>query len=148
MMSYAEGATTMHDEVHATNSCRTCRQKRVKCDRLLPRCLRCSTLKLRCLGYERRKTLVWTNSIASRGKMMGKDTFDTIQDQKTPLAAKKNSDSLHSELVDTGLTESHPRSVTILTSLVEPGLQDLSQDCRNYIRYCELQVCRLRHDGY
>lgn len=130
--------TAMQDGgAHAPNSCRTCRQRRVKCDRLLPTCQRCADLKLRCLGYERRKRLVWTNSMASRGKMMGKATFDTADefskrsDSEVRLLFPEPRSGEHGE------REARPSPVSVSWSLVEPGLQDLSQDCRQYIRYCE-----------
>ena len=61
--------------------CWTCRFKRLKCDRLLPTCRKCAISNLQCLGYGQTKPLRWTNSIAGRGKMMGK-TFD-VKNLKT-----------------------------------------------------------------
>ncbi|KAH7153633.1 fungal-specific transcription factor domain-containing protein [Dactylonectria macrodidyma] len=133
----------MHDASRAPNSCRTCRQKRVRCDRLLPTCQRCSGLKLRCLGYDRSKALVWTNSIASRGKMMGKKTFEPDESHQvlrpdlcchlSPVAQARPQG---------GFVQPFPFDTTLSRSLIEPGLQDLPADCRNYIRYFDRELSR------
>ncbi|RPB05580.1 hypothetical protein L873DRAFT_1662152 [Choiromyces venosus 120613-1] len=55
----------------ATVDCYTCRRRRVRCDRALPHCEKCTARPgLDCLGYK--KPLVWNKGVASRGKMMGK----------------------------------------------------------------------------
>lgn len=113
----------MQDELVAPNSCKTCRQKRVRCDRALPRCQRCASSLLLCSGYERAKRILWTNSMASRGKMMGKASFGTIEDNAHGHAS-------------IAVTELYTRSPSV-SHLVEPGLQDIPRSCRDYIRYCE-----------
>ncbi|KAK1690093.1 C6 finger domain-containing protein Acr-2 [Colletotrichum godetiae] len=129
----------MPDASHASNSCWTCRQKRAKCDRLLPTCLRCTSLKLRCQGYDRPKKLVWTNSVASRGKMMGKVTFGADQEPNgDPLGKRPHQpDSLAVRYSWETLPEAQPFSLDVSWSLIDPDLQDLSLDCRKYIRYCK-----------
>jgi hypothetical protein len=54
----------------ADDSCWTCR-RRWKCDRTLPSCRKCAATELHCLGYAKERPLRWTNSVASRGKLMG-----------------------------------------------------------------------------
>lgn len=130
----------MQDAFFASNSCRTCRQKRVKCDRRLPDCLRCCSLKLRCQGYERPKKLVWTNSVASRGKLMGKTTFNVAE---TPEQTLQSGAAWQPRKIDPSarppaLTGSYPGRVPI--SLTDADLQDLTPECRKYIRYCELST--------
>ncbi|KAK2027876.1 hypothetical protein LX32DRAFT_721444 [Colletotrichum zoysiae] len=130
----------MSDASYASNSCLTCRQKRAKCDRLLPACLRCSALKLRCQGYDRPKKLVWTNSVASRGRMMGKSTFGKSESIDKP--ASERPDLLGSVILNRSaeiLQDACRISVGVPRPLVDPDLQDLSDDYRNYIRYCKLQ---------
>ncbi|KAK2011734.1 hypothetical protein LZ32DRAFT_324451 [Colletotrichum eremochloae] len=133
----------MPDASYAPNSCWTCRQKRAKCDRLLPTCLRCSSLKLRCQGYDRPKKFVWTNSVASRGKMMGRATFDTSE-----LTDKLSSESpvlpgpvLRNRSAET-MQDACRFSVQVSRSLIDPDLQDMSDDCRNYIRYFDLEMSK------
>jgi hypothetical protein len=114
----------MQDELFAPNSCKTCRQRRVRCDRLLPKCHRCASLLLPCAGYERTEKIVWTNSMASRGKMMGKATFDTITDNAHD----------HKDISDIELCTNFPVAGS---PLVDPSLQNIPRSYHDYIRYCE-----------
>jgi len=58
----------------ADADCYTCRRRRVRCDRGLPTCRKCAKAEHECAGYK--KGFRWVGGIASRGKMMGKRTFD------------------------------------------------------------------------
>ncbi|KAF6828170.1 hypothetical protein CPLU01_08649 [Colletotrichum plurivorum] len=132
----------MQDAFFASNSCRTCRQKRVKCDRRLPDCLRCCSLKLRCQGYERPKKLIWTNSVASRGKLMGKTTLDIAETPKPTLLTgaawqPRKIDPSAGPLAETG-----PYPGRLPVSLTDTDLQDLTPECRKYIRYFVLDLSR------
>lgn len=69
----AYGRSTMNQARVPVKSCHNCRQQRRRCDRAWPSCLKCSALGQECLGYGAR--VQWTNSVASRGKLMGK-TYD------------------------------------------------------------------------
>ncbi|KAI1037521.1 hypothetical protein LB503_013119, partial [Fusarium chuoi] len=78
--------------------------------------------------YERAKRIVWTNSMASRGKMMGKASFDTIEDN-----AHGHASIAVNELYTSSPSESY---------LVEPGLQDIPRSCRDYIRYFHQELSK------
>ncbi|KAF8458287.1 fungal-specific transcription factor domain-containing protein [Terfezia claveryi] len=62
----------------ADADCYTCRRRRVRCDRGLPVCRKCVKAEHECTGYK--KGFRWVGGIASRGKMMGKRTFDEEED--------------------------------------------------------------------
>lgn len=49
--------------------CRSCRLRRIRCDRSLPGCAKCRRKGIPCPGYN--PHLRWTNSIASRGRFRG-----------------------------------------------------------------------------
>ncbi|KAJ1710852.1 fungal-specific transcription factor domain-containing protein [Aspergillus flavus] len=87
--------------------CWTCRRRRLKCDRALPLCGKCTSSQRPCLGYGKDKPLRWTDSVASRGKLMGK---------KVPYQ------------------EQH---ISISRVLNDPGLQDLTPSMRGYISYSQ-----------
>ncbi|EFQ35427.1 uncharacterized protein GLRG_10571 [Colletotrichum graminicola M1.001] len=130
----------MPDVSYASKSCWTCRQKRAKCDRLLPACLRCSSLKLRCQGYDRPKKLVWTNSMASRGKMMGRATFGTSEStDKVALARPTLPGSVMLKRLAETMQDACHFSVELSRPLTDPDLQDMPDDFRSYIRYCKPQ---------
>ncbi|KAJ5595246.1 fungal-specific transcription factor domain-containing protein [Penicillium hispanicum] len=89
----------------SSTSCWTCRRRRVKCDRRLPECQKCSISGEPCQGYSAVKPLRWTNGVASRGKLMGKS------------------------LPTTGA------NAPIAMLLVDPVLQDLCPTNQHYIKY-------------
>lgn len=58
----------------ADADCYTCRRRRVRCDRSLPTCRKCARAEYECAGYT--KGFRWVGGIASRGRMMGRSTYD------------------------------------------------------------------------
>ncbi|RSL74044.1 hypothetical protein CEP51_011667 [Fusarium floridanum] len=80
--------------------------------------------------------------MASRGKMMGKATFDTADEFSRRASPETYSRSSGAHPDEHGLLEACPSPVSVSWSLVEPGLQDLSQDCRQYIRYFDLELSK------
>ncbi|SCV28518.1 uncharacterized protein FFB14_01766 [Fusarium fujikuroi] len=66
--------------------------------------------------------------MASRGKMMGKASFDTMEDDAHGHAS-------------TAVTELYTRSPSV-SHLVEPGLQDIPRSCRDYIRYFHQELSK------
>ncbi|KAF4958924.1 hypothetical protein FGADI_2003 [Fusarium gaditjirri] len=76
--------------------------------------------------YERKKKIVWTNSMASRGKMMNKATFN---------------DDAHSH-GNTAVTELYTDCPRVASSLVDPGLQDIPRSFRDYIRYFHQELSK------
>ncbi|OGM50660.1 hypothetical protein ABOM_000780 [Aspergillus bombycis] len=92
--------------------CWTCRRRRLKCDRALPICSKCTSSRRPCLGYSKDKPLRWTDSVASRGKLMGKK--EPCQEQYLPISRVLN----------------------------DPALQDLSPSMRDYISYFGQQCCQ------
>jgi hypothetical protein len=94
---------------YSSTSCWTCRRRRLKCDRALPECHKCSASEHPCQGYSESRPLRWTNGIASRGKLMGK---------RVPIIDVNKS------------------CASIMRSLEDPAVQDLSPINRGYIKYC------------
>jgi Fungal Zn(2)-Cys(6) binuclear cluster domain len=130
----------------ATNiSCWTCRSKRVKCDGFVPSCRKCVSSNRQCLGYSSTKPLVWTNGIASRGKMMGKTFYDMEQlarDKQVGLVSSlqsaKDRGSLNSAKHpwNIGIAALSPfLGLRVLSNT--PELQELSPASRRYIFYCK-----------
>lgn len=54
----------------ATQDCKVCNRRRIKCDRALPTCGKCRGRNLECPGYG--LVLKWGQGVASRGKLAGK----------------------------------------------------------------------------
>lgn len=91
----------------ASNACHTCRRKRLRCDRSLPKCRKCADRKQECMGYG--KMFIWQEGVASRGKMAGVKPGD-MGKALNPLP---------------------------LRPMVPPNVQDMSQAVRGYLAYCK-----------
>ena len=115
-------------------ACHNCRRRRLKCDRALPKCLKCIEKGQECLGYQR--LFRWEQGVASRGKMAGM-TYEQMtkgsvmqrmsSPQSRPLASPP---SLRSTREST--------EVSSLGSLTDPLIQDVHYASRKYLFYCEL----------
>ncbi|KAJ5561908.1 hypothetical protein N7535_003629 [Penicillium sp. DV-2018c] len=57
-------------EHSAARDCRFCQRRRIKCDRGLPSCRKCSKRGLECPGYGLQ--LKWVDGVASRGNLRGR----------------------------------------------------------------------------
>lgn len=71
---------------------------------------------------------------------MGKATFGADQEPNDDLVVTRpcQSGSLAVGHSWDTLREALPPSLDVSWSLIDPDLQDLSIDCRKYIRYCKL----------
>lgn len=114
-------------------ACHNCRRRRLRCDRSLPHCLKCTSNGYECLGYGR--LFRWEQGLASRGKMAGM-TFQMPSREPTrhdktgsvPLSPVSLSD-MQLGYENAGLLS--PKSLT------DPLLQDLDYVSRKYVSYCK-----------
>ena len=116
--------------------CHNCRRRRLRCDRSVPVCNKCAATGQECLGYG--QLYRWTDSMASRGRMMGKKTFNT----KT-LGADNGHKSL---LLSTKGDAFNSLDLGVGISLVDPLFQDLDRQSRYYLNYCK-QTPAIRAEG-
>ncbi|KIW01108.1 uncharacterized protein PV09_07396 [Verruconis gallopava] len=133
-------------------ACHNCRRGRRRCDRSIPTCIKCHSTGQVCLGYG--SILHWTNSIASRGKMMGKSfavmmpsgsRLDNPRDCSTsPVIA-----SAFMSPRDDGSPASSDSASSWCLELNDPVFHDLSQTYRFYLSYYDRQVCKdlVLHDS-
>jgi hypothetical protein len=123
-----------------TRACHNCRRSRRKCDRSVPTCTKCYSTGQACLGYG--ELLLWTNSVASRGKMMGK-TYAVTGTPKTQLNAPLiNSASLatRSKAISSYRGENtlfHDPTQNWCWQLGNPFFQDMSSSSKFYLSYCK-----------
>src|ERR1700759_4693230 len=126
--------------VSLIGACHNCRRSRRRCDRSIPICLKCQSTGQMCLGYG--KLLHWTNSVASRGKMMGK-TFAVTKGAKTePSASYDYSMSL--VMSSKAIASYEGGNISSLASISswcrqpgDPIFQDLSSSSKFYLSYCK-----------
>jgi hypothetical protein len=123
--------------------CHNCRRNRRRCDRSVPSCSKCHTTGQECLGYG--KLLLWTDSVASRGKMMGKTfAIDTTPETKPMVTHPQSSDLTTSSKLT--LPNIH-QTVLLLDSISswcsqpdDTAFQNLSRSSDFYLSYCKFLV--------
>jgi hypothetical protein len=132
-------------------ACHNCRRSRRRCDRSIPTCTKCHSTGQACLGYG--KLLLWTNSVASRGKMMGKTFAVTAPSEVQSTAPRVSSSSLATRSKE-ALSHNWERGSTLdpISSwswqLGDPVFYDLSRSSRFYLSYCEYGLaCREPFSG-
>lgn len=115
-------------------ACHNCRRNRLRCDRSLPQCQKCSSKGDQCLGYGR--LLRWTNAVAVRGRLA-----EQVGQRPSPM-----------ELTGSNGDDNYPGHATgeisklevglpvyaVKLALVDPLLKDLGPQQRLYISHCEL----------
>ncbi|KAK5655334.1 hypothetical protein OQA88_5901 [Cercophora sp. LCS_1] len=118
----------------ASLKCHNCRQRRLRCDRSLPSCLKCTATGQECLGYG--TLLRWANAPALRGKLAvttsGKSAGDTlvpIPSTIPPLPAPALLDPIVNQLSLTSRRYIHHFTTTVCRDLVS-----IDQDSRNPFR--------------
>jgi hypothetical protein len=104
-------------------ACHNCRRRRLRCDRSLPSCRKCSTNGEECLGYG--TLLRWAEAVAVRGKMAGMTTFDDDTSEQEPCQR-----------------EALKKPTRLKFCPVDPLLQDMGSRSRYYVTYCKLACTR------
>jgi hypothetical protein len=125
-------------------SCHNCRRRRLRCDRSVPACYKCTKTGQRCLGYG--QIYRWVDSETSSGH--------ESQRRGASLTSSAECDSLllrrayHGELSDLSTlnTLGDGPQEPLNSFLADPLLQDLSASNRRYMFYCTcstlLAACR------
>ncbi|KAJ0118702.1 criflavine sensitivity control protein acr-2 [Diaporthe amygdali] len=119
-----------------SKSCHNCRRKRLRCDRSIPDCQKCTSKGEKCLGYG--KLLRWTNAVAVRGNLA-----DQISQRPSHTVHSHTKDVVASHLV-------HPRRrqppdtefQPLQLSLIDPLLIDLAPRHRVYIGHFHMVTLR------
>ncbi|KIW78847.1 hypothetical protein Z517_08686 [Fonsecaea pedrosoi CBS 271.37] len=109
----ASQASSSSPPTTGPQDCPTCVRRRIRCDRSLPKCIKCSKKGLVCPGYGPR--LRWANGIAVRGHLKGRTTPHVDKPPPKPSsAAPKDSTSPKS-------TKSPEQNISVRPALiVEP----------------------------
>ena len=113
-------------------ACHNCRRSRLKCDRSLPQCLKCTRKGQECLGYQR--LFRWEQGVASRGKMVGVTFEETTKHRTSQGNLSLRSRSL-AHISSQQLSSAN--TVSPLECLTDPLMQDLNHASRKYLSYCK-----------
>jgi hypothetical protein len=127
-------------------ACHNCRRQRLKCDRSMPQCSKCTKRGQECLGYQR--LLLWQDGVASRGKLASQ-RYGAKQEPascREPCAAISPSPTESSrQRVEPATVQAQ---VPLLRPLTDPLTQDLTGATKSFISYCTLHPVLLsaQHD--
>lgn len=134
----------------ATKGCHNCRRRRLRCDRSVPTCIKCSANGEDCLGYG--TLLRWTNVPAVKGKLAHQLRARYQPKDESGLKPKpepkEDKEGLETVLV---LSPKQPpllqsdvpdEKVTIIPTLLDPFFDGMSAESRYYIRHFSEHVCR------
>ncbi|KAK0623923.1 fungal-specific transcription factor domain-containing protein [Immersiella caudata] len=135
----------------ATKGCHNCRRRRLRCDRSVPTCLKCSTNGEECLGYG--TLLRWTNAPAIKGKLAGqlrmkppKPSQSSSQSSSQSISAVETQEETIEDPSDQLIlldmkselqtdSPSPKTACTILPGLLDPILDHLNANSRSYIHH-------------
>jgi hypothetical protein len=142
-----------------TKACHNCRRRRLRCDRSVPSCHKCTSAGHECLGYG--KLFKWADGAASRGKLAGNLRQSPAPGRSTPArsvrgdrssatsrASTPAGPSSEMQLVRAGDAYTDPADFELSTPwvLVDPVFQDIDAPYRYYLSYCRYK-CRLISPG-
>ncbi|KAI5925566.1 fungal-specific transcription factor domain-containing protein [Camillea tinctor] len=124
-------------------ACHNCRRRRLRCDRSVPECHKCSIAGLKCLGYG--KLYRWTDNLvpnypapARRKSITSPPSEPPVRNPLQVSYISPSSSNYHG-IVD---TTSDEFSNTPIISLSDPVLQDLGLPSRQYLYYFATRFCQ------
>ncbi|CAG9947449.1 unnamed protein product [Clonostachys rosea f. rosea IK726] len=122
--------------------CRTCRRRRIRCDRQRPSCLKCVSRDLSCPGYGRR--IQWVNGVASRGRLKGHPTPNPDHQDDAPESEHVDSAAIASP-GDGQVTDQHIQDVeTGAVVLFQPRrIPELREDTAVFLDYYDKSIAGL-----
>jgi hypothetical protein len=130
----------------AAKGCHNCRRRRLRCDRSVPTCIKCSANGEDCLGYG--TLLRWTKVPAVKGKLAHQlRARYKPKDEPEPELKPKPEPDEDKEGLETVLVRSPKQppllqpdvadeKVTIIPALLDPFFDGTSAESRYYIRHC------------
>ncbi|KAI1757539.1 fungal-specific transcription factor domain-containing protein [Xylaria castorea] len=116
-------------------SCHTCRRRRLRCDRSVPACFKCSKTGQKCLGYG--KIFRWVDSKGAEGQ--------GGENQNVTLTFSTESDRARGRKFYDNSTLSRwgdGSQQKLNVFLADPLLQDLSGSSRHYLSYFASRFCQ------
>ncbi|KAI0875571.1 fungal-specific transcription factor domain-containing protein [Hypoxylon argillaceum] len=120
--------------------CHNCRKRRLRCDRSVPVCYKCSKTGQRCLGYG--QLYRWVDPDGPLGQLdQSQGTALTAFTASESWARKRLQDRRSSENSALG-GRGHGPQQTLNVFLSDPLLQDLSASSRYYLSYFASRFCQ------
>ncbi|KAI0880479.1 fungal-specific transcription factor domain-containing protein [Annulohypoxylon maeteangense] len=124
----------------ATKPCHNCRRRRIRCDRSVPGCHKCTSTGRECSGYG--KLYKWVDNAASRSQVTKKDPADLIPETREPLTPESDVKGYVEQTRVVAYQEVEHWSNPLNFSLLDPLFQDLGVSSRHYLNYYAVRFCQ------
>ncbi|KAI1491702.1 fungal-specific transcription factor domain-containing protein [Biscogniauxia mediterranea] len=121
-------------------ACHNCRRRRLRCDRSVPECHKCSIAGLKCLGYG--KLYRWTDTLVPNYPASGRRKSTTPPASEPPSGNRLQVSAISPNYCDIVSTTGDEFSNTPIISLSDPVLQDLGLSSRQYLYYFATRFCQ------
>ncbi|KAI1468321.1 fungal-specific transcription factor domain-containing protein [Daldinia caldariorum] len=122
----------------APKACHNCRSRRLRCDRSVPTCHKCTSTGQECLGYG---TLYkWVDNKTSRDRTSSKPSVHSASKHREHVTFQPH----NPVYVDKRLVpfENTKASLSPDFALLDPLFQDLSLSSRHYLHYYTTRFCQ------
>ncbi|OTA65991.1 hypothetical protein K449DRAFT_431453 [Hypoxylon sp. EC38] len=124
----------------AVKACHNCRTRRLRCDRSIPECHKCTITGQKCLGYG--KLYKWVEKATPRDRDGGKPFASSAPKAQRPLESQSRLDTKtyaeSNQLSQNVELWSHTPNF----SLLDPLFQDLGLSSRYYLNYYAARFCQ------
>ncbi|KAL5360171.1 fungal-specific transcription factor domain-containing protein [Aspergillus floccosus] len=114
------------DRATASKDCHSCYRRRIKCDRSLPKCRKCTIRGLQCPGFDLIR-LKWDQGVASRGSFAGRRTpvrRKAVTDGRQSQSSTLTVDNPHSSTQERDETNAHPAPAITASPTADSHLVD------------------------
>ncbi|KAI0114555.1 fungal-specific transcription factor domain-containing protein [Hypoxylon sp. NC0597] len=124
----------------APKACHNCRTRRLRCDRSVPECHKCTSTGQECLGYG--KLYKWVEKATPRDRDGVKPVVSsTLKARRPPESQSRLNTKIHAE------ANQPSRDVELCShtpnfSLLDPLFQDLGLSSRYYLNYYAVRFCQ------
>ncbi|KAI0599701.1 fungal-specific transcription factor domain-containing protein [Biscogniauxia sp. FL1348] len=121
-------------------ACHNCRRRRLRCDRSVPECHKCSIAGLKCLGYG--KLFRWTDTLVPNYPASVRRRSTTPPASEPPPGNRLQASVAPSNRLGILSTPGDEFLDTPIISLSDPVLQDLGLSSRQYLYYFATRFCQ------
>ncbi|KAI1109372.1 fungal-specific transcription factor domain-containing protein [Nemania sp. NC0429] len=120
--------------------CHNCRRRRLRCDRSVPACYKCSKTGQRCLGYGKVYRWVGSDSLIGQGEQrQGASSTNSVGSDGWLQGRGRGRGPFENGTLS---KQRHGPQQTLNIFLADPLLQDLSRSSRYYLSYFASRFCQ------
>ncbi|KAI0121954.1 fungal-specific transcription factor domain-containing protein [Daldinia grandis] len=121
----------------APKACHNCRSRRLRCDRSVPVCHKCSSTGQECLGY--RKLYKWVGNKTPGDRISTKPSVYSTSKSREHVKSQPDSSVYDEQCV---IIPQNTRPLSPNFTLLDPLFQDLNTSSRHYLNYYTTRFCQ------